>query len=216
MHLLRPSLALCAALLLGAQDQAPLRLPLPATDGASLQAALKGRATARSLTGPALTLTEASRLLWAAQGENRPGKRVVPSAHAKYPLELYLVTAGSADLAQGLYRYLPAGHQLVRVADGTPQTLLGAVKGMQAWIKEAPAVFVLAGDAGRIGAGTPALNLTYYEGGAAAQGLLLQASALGLGAGTAAGVDLEAVARALKLPKGAQVLTLLPVGHVKP
>ena len=216
MRRFRPTLALCAALLLGAQYPAPLRLPLPSTAGASLHAALKGRATARALTGPAPTLTEVGQLLWAAQGENRPGKRVVPSAHAKYPLELYLVTSGSPDLAPGFYHYLPVGHQLARMAGGTPQTLLGAVKGMQAWIKDAPAVFVVAGDPSRIGEGTLALNLTYYEGGAAAQGLLLQASALGLGAGTAAGVDLEAVARILKLPKGTQVMTLLPVGHVKP
>ena len=216
MHLIRPALALCAALLLGAQDPAPLNLPMTSAEGASLLAALKGRATARTLTGPAPTLAEAGQLLWAAQGENRPGKRVAPSAHAKYPLELYLVTAGSAHLAPGLYHYIPAGHRLARMAEGTPGTLLGAIKGMQAWIKDAPAVFVMAGDASRIGEGASALNLTYYEGGAAAQGLLLQASALGLGAGTAVGVDLEAVARTLKLPKGTQVLTLLPVGHVKP
>ncbi len=216
MRLLRPTLALCAALLLGAQDSAPLKLPMTPANGASLHTALQGRATARTLIGPGLTLAEASQLLWAAQGENRPGKRVVPSAHAKYPLELYLLTSGSPDLAPSLYHYLPAGHQLARMAVGTPQTLLGAVKGMQAWIKDAPAVFVMAGDSSRIGEGALALNLTYYEGGAAAQGLLLQASALGLGAGTAAGVDLEAVARILKLPKGTQVMTLLPVGHVKP
>jgi SagB-type dehydrogenase family enzyme len=216
MHLFRPTLALCAALLLGAQAPTPLKLPTAPADGASLLAAFKGRATARTLAGPAPTLAEVGQLLWAAQGENRPGKRVVPSAHAKYPLELYLITSGSADLASGLYHYLPAGHQLTRMAEGTPATLLGAVKGMQAWIKEAPAVFVLAGDPSRIGEGARALNLTYYEGGAAAQDLLLQASALGLGAGTAAGVDLEAVARTLNLPKGTQVMTLLPVGHVKP
>jgi SagB-type dehydrogenase family enzyme len=216
MHLLQFSLALCTALLLGAQDATPLKLPTTPTAGASLQTALQGRATARTLTGPAPTLAEASQLLWAAQGENRTGKRVVPSAHAKYPLELYLVTSGSADLARGLYRYLPAGHQLTRMTDGTPQTLLGTVKGMQAWIKDAPAVFVMAGDPSRIGEGAAALNLTYYEAGAAAQDLLLEASALGLGVGTAAGVDMDAVARTLKLPKGTQVLTLLPVGHVKP
>ena len=216
MPMLPFPIALCTAFLLGAQDSTPLKLPTAPANGASLHSALQGRATARTLTGPGLTLAEANQLLWAAQGENRPGKRVVPSAHAKYPLELYLVTFGSADLAPGLYHYLPAGHQLTRMADGTPQTLLGAVKGMQAWIKDAPVVFVLAGDPSRIGEGAPALNLTYYEGGAAAQGLLLQASALGLGAGTAAGVDMDAVARTLKLPKGTQVLTLLPVGHAKP
>ncbi len=216
MYRFGTTLALSAALLLGAQAPAPLKLPVIPADGTSLHAALQGRATVRALTGPALSLAEASQLLWAAQGENRPGKRVVPSAHAKYPLELYLITAGSADLAAGTYHYRAAGHTLTRLADGTPRTLLGAIQGMQAWIKEAPAVVAVAGDANRIGDGAPALNLTYYEGGAAAQGLLLQAAALGLGAGTAAGVDLEAVTRALKLPKGTHTLMLLPVGHGQP
>jgi SagB-type dehydrogenase family enzyme len=162
------------------------------------------------------TLAETGQLLWATQGENRPGKRVVPSAHAKYPVEVYLVTNASTDLPSGVYHYLPAGHKLIRMADGTPATLLGTVKGMQAWIKEAPAVFVMAGDPSRIGDGASALNLTYYEGGAAAQDLLLQTAALGLGAGTAAGVDLEAVGRTLKLSKGIQIMTLIPVGHMRP
>lgn len=215
MYRFRSTLALCSALLLGAQAPARLKLPVATVEGASLRAALQARATVRTLVGPAPSLAETAQLLWAAQGENRPGKRVVPSARAKYPLELYLITASAADLAAGVYHYRAAGHQLIREADGTPGTLL-AIKGMQAWIKEAPAVYVVAGDANRIGEGAPALNLTYYEAGAAAQGLLLQAAALGLGAGTAAGVDLEAVSRALKLPKGTQTLMLLPVGHGKP
>jgi len=41
-------------------------------------------------------------------------------------------------------------------------------------------------------------------------------SALGLGAGTAAGIDLEGVALILNLPKGILAMTLLPVGHAKP
>ena len=40
MHLIRPALALCAALLLGAQDPAPLNLPMTSAEGASLLAAL--------------------------------------------------------------------------------------------------------------------------------------------------------------------------------
>jgi SagB-type dehydrogenase family enzyme len=211
----RPALAVCMTLLLGAQETPLLKLPAPAPGGPSLAEALRARATVRTLTGPAPTLAQASQLLWAAQGENRPGHRVAPSAHAKYPLELYLLTSGSAGLAKGLYHYQPAGHALNRVAEGDP-ALLGTVKGMQAWIKDAPAVFVVGGDPTRIGATPLALNLTYYEAGAAAQGLLLQASALGLGAGTAAGIDLEAVAQTLHLPKGVQALMLLPVGHAKP
>ena len=211
----RPALALCATFLLGAQEGAPLKLPQGPAEGATLAMALKGRATVRTLTGPAPTLAQTSQLLWAAQGENRPGHRVVPSAHAKYPLELYLVTSAGAGLPAGVYHYQPAGHALAPLGGGDPTTLLGPVKGMQAWIKDAPAVFVVAGDPTRIGETPLALNLTYYEAGAAAQGLLLQASALGLGAGTAAGIDLEAVGRALNLPKGLHTLMVLPVGQSK-
>ena len=210
-------LALFTALTLGAQEGASLKLPAPeTTGGATLLEALWGRKTDRALAAPALALTEASRLLWAAQGENRPGHRTVPSAHAKYMIDMVLITAGSATLPAGCYRYAPAGHQLINLGAGTPATLLGPIKGMQGWIAGAPNVFVVIGTPSRLG-GDPesARSLTYYEGGAAAQDLLLQASALGLGAGTAVGIDLAAVAQAIKLPVGSLAMTVLPVGHLK-
>ncbi|WP_306600085.1 SagB/ThcOx family dehydrogenase [Geothrix sp. 21YS21S-2] len=212
--MIRLSLALCAALLAGAQE--PLSLPAVPAEGPSLASALKGRATVRLLVGPAPALAEAGQLLWAAQGENRPGRRTVPSAKAKYPLELYILTADGPGIKAGFYHYLPGGHRLARLGDAAPE-VLGRIKGMQPWIKDAPAVFVVAGDPTRLeksGTG-PALAFTYYEAGSAAQALLLQATALGLGAGTAAGVDLAAVGAELKLPAGIQTLMLLPVGHPK-
>jgi SagB-type dehydrogenase family enzyme len=217
MRLTRPALALFATLLLGAQEPLPLKLPPPGAGGATLAEALAARRTVRSLGGPAPTLAEAGQLLWAAQGENRPGRRTVPSAHARYPLEVFLATEGSETLPAGLYQYQSAGHQLKKVGDGGPQAVLGRVKGMQPWISAAPAVFVVAGAPSRIdGSGKGmALSFTYYEAGAAAQALLLQAAALGLGAGTAAGVDLEAVGKAMKLAAGTQALALLPVGRTK-
>jgi SagB-type dehydrogenase family enzyme len=218
MQLTRPALALCVTtLLLGAQEAMPLKLPPVTGGGATLYEALAARKTVRTLGGPGLSLAEAGQLLWAAQGENRPGRRTVPSAKAKYPLELYLVTAGASTLPAGLYHYESSGHLLKKLAEGGPQELLGRVKGMQPWIPDAPAVFVLAGVPTRIdptGKGN-AVPFTYYEGGAAAQCLLLQAAALGLGAGTAGGVDMEAVGQALKLPAGTQAMILLPVGREK-
>ena len=215
MNVFRPTFALCAALFLGAQDPAPLALPKPIAGTATLHAALAGRTTVRNLAGPALTLAEAGQLLWAAQGENRPGKRTVPSARAKYPLEVYLLTAGGPGLPAGLYHYAPAGHTLVKSLDGTPEKYFGAIANMQPWIKAAPSVFVVAGDPTRIGTSAAALNQTFYEAGAAAQALLLQATAMNLGAGTAMGVDLEGVTKFLNLPAGLQTLVLLPVGHPK-
>lgn len=217
MRFAHPILILCAATLLAAQPSVPLELPPPATGGATLADALMGRRTIRTLAGPGLTLDEAGQLLWAAQGENRPGRRTVPSAHAKYPLELYLLTSGSASLPAGLYHYQSSGHKLIRMADGTPGQVLGKVNGMQSWIAAAPAVFVVAGAPTRMdpsGKGS-ALTFTYYEGGAAAQDLLLQATALGLDAGTAGGLDMAALAKVLKLPAEVQILTVLPVGREK-
>jgi len=210
-------LALFTTLALGAQEGAPLKLPVPErTGGATLREALWARHSERLLAGPALSLTEAGQLLWAAQGENRPGKRTAPSSHGKFALDVYLLTAGSDTLAAGLYRYLPAGTQLARIGDGTPLSLLKPIKGMQPWIADAPGVFVIAGDPSRLGNTREyATNYTFYEGGAAAQNLLLEAAALGLGAGTAAGIDLGAVGQALKLPAGSQALIALPVGHPK-
>jgi SagB-type dehydrogenase family enzyme len=215
MFPMRPVLALFTTLLLGAQEGTPLKLPATPSGGATLFQALQGRRTERSLGGPGLTLAEAAQLLWAAQGENRPGKRTVPSAHAKYPLELYLLTSGSDTLAAGAYHYHSDGHSLGPVGTAGPGPLLAGLKGMQAWIAKAPAVFVVAGAPARMAAADPAVGqcLTYYEAGAAAQSLLLQAAALGLDAGTAAGIDLPAVAQALKLPAGLQVLMVLPVGR---
>ena len=73
MRLTRSALALFATLLLGAQESLPFKFPAPAGGGATLAEALAARRTVRSLGGPALALAEAGQLLWAAQGENRPG-----------------------------------------------------------------------------------------------------------------------------------------------
>jgi SagB-type dehydrogenase family enzyme len=215
MRLTRPALALFATFLLGAQEALPVKLPPPATGGMSLAEALAGRKTVRTLGGPALTLAEASQLCWAAQGENRPGKRTVPSAHSGYPLELYLLTQGSATLPAGFYHYLSAGHQLQKLADGSPSATLGPLKSMQPWIAAAPAVFVVGGVPGRIDSTPRGVSLTFYEAGAAGQDILLTAKALGMDAGTAAGLDMTVVAQALKLPAGTQSLIVLPVGREK-
>jgi nitroreductase len=76
-------------------------------------------------------------------------------------------------------------------------------------------VFVVGGVPTRIDPTGKNPSLTFYEGGAAAQSLLLQAVALGLDAGTAAGINMEAVAQAMKLPSGTQSMMVLPVGREK-
>lgn len=207
------------SLVLGAQllAQAPLKLPDPIPTPMPLGEALKQRRTERSLEGPALPLAELARLLWAAQGENRPGKRTVPSANARYPLELYLLHEGSATLPVGTYLYLPREHSLRKVGDKGPSALLGPIKGMQPWLAKSPEVFLFVGIPTRMAGKDPLKQeaYTFWEAGAATQALLLQATALGLGSGVASGVDFDAIKAALTLPADQKPIVLVPIGKTK-
>ena len=212
---LHPLLAPACALVLAAQ--APIRLPAFRPGTASLDAALQARRTERRLGGPALSLEEASRLLWSAQGENRPGKRTVPSARARYPLELYLLTEGSASLPAGLYHYLPREHALQRLGDRGVSGAMGSLKGMQSWIAKAPAIFLFTGVSARLGGMDAAQQelYTFWEGGAAAQSLLLQASAMSFGSGVASGIDLEGLRATLGLPPAERPIVVVALGRLK-
>jgi SagB-type dehydrogenase family enzyme len=183
-----------------------------------LEKALKERQSIRELSGPALSLDMLSQLLWSAQGENRPGtgKRTVPSASARYPLELYVVVAKSDALAEGVYKYSSKDHSLTKIKDGGPEAILGRLERMQPWIPKSPAVFLFAGNTSRFGTRNPAGNETntFWESGAASQALLLTVVANGLGATVANGVDLNAIHAAAGLPAAEKITVIIPVGRV--
>ncbi|MCD6155718.1 MAG: SagB/ThcOx family dehydrogenase, partial [Candidatus Atribacteria bacterium] len=93
-------------------------LPQPRGNGKySLEEVLIKRRSVRSFAKQALALEEFSQLLFAAQGitDERRGFRAVPSAGALYPLEIYVVVGKIEGLLEGIYRYLPRGHELERV-----------------------------------------------------------------------------------------------------
>ena len=75
-----------------------------------LDRALLERKSARSFTNRPLSREELARLLWATTGVNREdGHRTIPSGQAKYPVDLLVA------LPEGVYRYEPKDHRLVRV-----------------------------------------------------------------------------------------------------
>jgi SagB-type dehydrogenase family enzyme len=81
--------------------------------GMPLMKALKERKTDRNISDRPLTRQQLSEVLWAADGVNRDdGKRTAPSAMARYPIDIYAV------LAEGVYFYDIAKHELVPVAEG--------------------------------------------------------------------------------------------------
>jgi SagB-type dehydrogenase family enzyme len=188
-----------------------LRLPPPEQKGKmSLEEALTRRRSVREFTPEPLTERELSQLLWAAQGiTHAPELRTAPSAGALYPLELYVASAG------GFYHYEPRPHQLIRLSDHDLRAAMRRTALDQEAITQAPAVFVIAAVYERISrkyaARTP--RYVHMEVGHAAQNLLLEAVALGLGGVPVGAFEDNALRKALKLPGDHPPLYLIPVGH---
>ncbi len=97
-----------------------VKLPKPRYDGEiAIEAALLGRRSVRAYSSENLKLEEISQLLWAAQGiTSALGYRTAPSAGALYPLELYLAAGDVEGIDEGVYKYMPKEHALIKVRDG--------------------------------------------------------------------------------------------------
>lgn len=185
-----------------------IALPAPLrTGGMSLNDALAHRRSIRSFQSTKLTQAELSQLLWAAQGvTDDKGHRTAPSAHAQYYLHLYLAQP------DGFFEYLPAAHALHRLSDKDLRAALSS----QAAVQSAPVVFLIAGEYDRASKGIDretGLRLVNLEAGHAAQNLLLEATALNLGAVPVGGVDPKQAAQAASLPAAITPIYLVPVGH---
>ncbi len=212
-----PILALTAPTLNAeAADSISIALPAPRLDGdMSVEKALKGRRSLRDPAPTALSLTEAGQLCWAAQGvTDDKGHRTAPSAMARYPLELYVIVGAIDGIAPGFYHYDPGAHALRLVAPGDMRADVVTKAIGQEWITRAPAVYVITGVIERMGSMSDrGRQFMDVEAGLAAQGFFLQATAMGLGSTYVGGFGSEAIHAALRLPKGEEVLAVLPVGH---
>jgi len=187
-------------------------LPQPDTKAkATLAQALASRRSIRQFTNAALSVDQIAQLCWSAQGvtDARRGLRTAPSAGATYPLELYVATAA------GVQRYVPSRHALVGHIEGDIRKPLAAAALGQPWVSAAPAVFVFAADVQRTERryGSRANRYVWMEAGHAAQNLLLQATALGLGSVPVGAFEDDRVAEAIQLPASQRPLYILPVGR---
>ncbi|MHC5011935.1 MAG: SagB/ThcOx family dehydrogenase [Planctomycetota bacterium] len=205
-------LVLCLGVFSAALAQPEDGTTLPAarrTGSVSLEEALQRRASLRTLRTDPLSREQIAQLLWAAQGTNRPGRRTAPSAGALYPLELYVVTA------RGVSRYDPTGHRLLPHREGDRRAALYGAALNQDPLREAPAVFVIAGVYERTQRkyGARAARYVHMEVGHAGQNLLLQAAAMGLACVPIGAFDDGRVHRVLELPGRHQPLYLIPVGY---
>ena len=199
-------------ILLVAQPGTTAQLPPPIVEGImSLEEALATRRSSREFEDLPLTEAELGQLLWAGQGiTGSSGRRTAPSAGSRYPLELFVATG------EGVFHYEPEVHELVVLSTEDARMGLYEASGNQGSVDQAPAVFIVTAvyerTTDRYGQerGTRYVHL---EAGHATQNMLLEATALDLGAVPVGSFDDAAVQEVLALPADHQPLYLVPAGH---
>ena len=189
-----------------------IKLPSPRRESStSLEEAIVQRRSRRSFTQQDLSWEQVSQLLWAAQGitDESTQFRAAPSAGALYPLELYVVTG------EGVYHYLPQGHELEKVLDGDFCPPLCEAALSQPAVEDAPVSIVIAAVYQRTEKkyGERAVRYVHLEAGHAAQNILLQAVALGLGAVPVGAFYDDKVQEVLSLPPDEEPLYIISVGY---
>ena len=194
-----------------AADGEAHNLPAPRLDSdVSLEWSLAHRRSRRKMAETPLSPAQLGQLLWAGQGITRKagGFRTAPSAGARYPLRVYLLTA------DGVFVYRPRGHKLVRVQRQDVRTRLWKHVYARPWLRGAPAIFAIAADYRITEAkyGRKARRFVHIEVGHVGQNLLLQATAMGLRCvGIGAFHDSRSKAT-LALPKHEELIYLIAVG----
>ncbi len=192
-------------------------LPKPRLGGeVSLEAALHERRSIREFRDAALTLSDLSQILWAAQGITNPsGFRTAPSAGALYPLECHLLAGRVSELPVAIYRYDPLRHDLSETVGGDRRAGLARAALGQTWIAAAAAILVLAAvDRRTTGKyGERGLRYIHIEAGHAAQNVYLQAAALELGTTIVGAFNDEHVHELLEMQPEERPICLLPIGQ---
>ncbi len=155
----------------------------------SFREALSSRRSVRSFAAKSIARSDAGRLLWAGGGVLPDAisgpSRTAPSAGAIYPINLFFVAGDVEGIASGVYRYLPEVHGLQLRKEGDLRERLAAAALSQMWIADAPAAVVIAGDPEAVARKYGSRGAERYlqlDAGAAAENILLEAVAAGLGA----------------------------------
>ncbi len=195
-----------------------IKLPAARLDSSvSLEKVLYARRSIREFTTQPLELSQVSQLAWAAQGLTGPeAHRTAPSAGGLYALELYIIAGKVNGLPAGVYRYDLLTHELVSLLTADMCLELSRAALDQTSITQAAAIFAISAVYERISSkyGDRGIRYAHMEAGHAAQNLLLQAVALGLGAVLVGAFNDGKVKRLLNLSKQETPLYLIPVGKL--
>lgn len=194
-----------------------IKLPEPKLDSKnSIEKTLLKRRSIRNYKSEPLALEQISQLLWAAQGiTSQTGFRTAPSAGATYPLELYLVIGNVNKLDNGIYKYTPNEHKLIKVIDGDKRIDLWNAAWGQFAIKNAAAIIVFSAIYERTSSkyGNRSKRYVHVEVGHAAQNIYLQAVSLNLGTVVIGAFDDKSVKKVINAPIEESPLYIMPIGR---
>lgn len=188
-----------------------------------LSEAVARRRSCRDYAEEPIPLDVLRGVIAAAQGVNgEEGRRTVPSAHALYPLRLYVVAGEVEGLATGIHAVEEAGEGALRLhRKGDARAALeAAALDVQPWLRSAPCIIAICADLAAAAQafaeqppyGTRGVRYAHIEAGAAAQMVQLRAAAEGLGSVLVAGFRDEATAAALSLPAPVAPVALMCLG----
>ena len=192
-----------------AQD---INLPAPDLKSKlSVMDALNQRMSKRSFVEKDLTPAQLSKILWAANGINRPdGKRVNPAAMSVYSVEVYAVTR------EGIYFYDAANHKLKLIETGDYRSVTTTG---QSFVEAAAVnlVFVETPDAWSNARHIPPreaqISCANVTVGAMVQSVALAAQSEGLGNCVRGSINRDEFKRLAKLSADKNILLAQSVGH---
>jgi len=203
----------------GKHANGKIKLPEPKYESdTSVEKALLERRSVRRYKDEPLTLGEVSQLLWAAQGitDQRLGFKTAPSAGALYPLELYVLVGNVDGIARGVYKYVPRGHELLKVVDEDLRDSLAVAALRQSCVRDGAIDLVFTAVYERTTGkyGDRGIRYVHMEVGHAAENVCLQAVSLGLGTVVVGAFRDEEVKKVLSLPKEERPLCIMPIGRI--
>jgi nitroreductase len=192
----------------GLAEDKVVALPAPQTDGGKpLMQLLKARQSAREFDTAKLPLPVLSNLLWAASGINRAdGRRTAPTAANFQEIDIYAATA------DGLFLYVPKGHQLQTVLTED----IRALAGTQDYVKTAPLDLIYVADIAKIKRSADEQAMySAADTGFIGQNVYLFCTSEGLATVIRALIDRPALAKAMHLRPEQKIILSQSVGYPK-
>ncbi|WP_456472510.1 SagB/ThcOx family dehydrogenase [Methanocaldococcus sp.] len=194
-----------------------MEIQLPDIVHVKLEDVLFKRRSVREYLGTPISIRELSHILFAAYGvTNEEGFKTVPSAGATYPLEIYVNIKDVMDVPEGVYKYIPERHSIVRLSEKEYSYELAIAALRQMFIATAPIILIIMAKFHRTTSvyGERGYRYVHMEVGHVAQNVYLMATSLGLGTVSIGAFMDNEVKEILKdiVDEDAYPLLLMPVG----